>query len=80
MSAWINIALILLLWLVTGAVTWGIVREQVTSLRRDMDAMRADVATYVTRSEYESRHKDLKGSVDRIETKVDQLIMRKIAG
>jgi hypothetical protein len=32
-----------------------------------------DLADYITRSEYESRHQDIRDSLARIETKVDRL-------
>jgi hypothetical protein len=41
-----------------------------------MRRMEANVATFVTRTEYESRHRDLQQSLARIDAKLDH-IMRK---
>jgi hypothetical protein len=77
MSQWIGLAIIVGVQLVISGVSYGILRGSVTAevdaLKANLLRMETNVATFVTRSEYESRHGDLKSQLARIEDKLDKI-------
>ena len=81
---WINVLLIIGLSLSGSFVAYGILKgkteTELTSLRRDIDALQTNLAMFVTRTEYESRHKDIQQDLNRIEGKIDRLMEMRFAG
>ena len=60
MNVWWNVALVALTWVVSAAVNWGVFSEKLKSLDSRMRRLEANDERYVTRIEYEGRHRDLK--------------------
>lgn len=78
MNPWLGISITVMLSASGALVSYGILKgslqAEIVSLRRDVTSLRQDIGVYVTRSEYESRHRDLQVSIDRVERKVDRLL------
>jgi hypothetical protein len=72
-----DIAVVIITWLVTGGVTYGLMRGKLDSIGDRITKMEArserDVSLYVTRTEYESRHQDIREQLARIESKLDNI-------
>ena len=85
MSPWLDVLCIVVFNALGATVSYGVLKGQtrsdISALRRDMERMEGNVQLFVTRTEYESRHKDLRESLGRIESKVDSLaVSRNRAG
>jgi hypothetical protein len=76
-NPWLNIVVIVGLQGIVAAVSYGVLRgslsAQVAALKENLNRVESNVATFVTRTEYESRHRDLKENLTRIESKLDRL-------
>lgn len=80
MTPWTDVFVLIVLTCAGALVNYGILKgsltAQVKSLSEKMLEIKQDVASFVTRTEYESRHKDLRENLSRIEGKLDNLMSR----
>jgi protein-arginine kinase activator protein McsA len=83
MSYWLNPILTIIISVVGGAIAYGIfsgkTQAEIISLKRDIEQLRTNTQLFVTRTEYESRHQDIRENLRRIEAKVDQLVIHSIS-
>lgn len=85
LSVWQGVLIVVVTWLVTGGVVYGIIKTTVSSHGDRIEALEDDVKNrMVTRREFDDKHKDnverfggLQRGMGRIETKVDALFERR---
>lgn len=64
MSEGFNIGVVIITWLACAAFTWGVTTERLKSITRRVEALEQE--KFVTRTEYEARHRELLEEIRRI--------------
>ena len=79
-TVWINVAAVVATWFVTGGFVYGFIRgrldahgERLTKVEVAMDGA---VERFVLRTEYESRHQDILKRLDRLDSKLDEVLKK----
>lgn len=75
MNPYLEMAGLLVTWVLAAGVTYGVMRTKLEAHDHRIEALETAeirrVEQFVSRTEYESRHKDIQTQLQRIESKLD---------
>ena len=74
MSIWLNILMVVLTWIACAAATWGVLTERLRNLGQNQQILARRIESleaekFITRVEYENRHKELLDEIRHISRK-----------
>lgn len=76
-APWQTVLIVLGTWLVSSAVNWGVIQERQQDMIRRQDAADRTISQQVPRTEYDGWRVEINHRLDRIEEKLDTLLVKK---
>lgn len=77
MNPYLEMVALLVTWVLAAGVTYGVMRTKLEALHFRIIALEnaaiKNMEIFVSRTEYESRHRDIQEQLSRIESKIDNV-------